>query len=194
MLGSHDKVKDDPVISAKQLEAERELVEASQRQPRRFAQLYERYFDRVYAFALTRTRERTAAEDVTAETFRQAFQNLSRFEWRGVPFSAWLFRIASNAAADYYQRSSREQVVPDIQVESDASWETRLIEVETRTHLFDLVRRLPKDQRRVIQMRFGEELSVSEVAQAMGRSEGAVKSLQHRAMETLRARVGDSHE
>jgi len=135
------------VLDAKQLEAEQRLVQSSQRDPRRFAQLYDRYFDRIYAFALTRTGNRAAAEDVTADTFRQAFENLSRFQWRGVPFSAWLFRIAANAAADYYQRSSREQVVPDIQVESDASWETRLIEVETRTHLFDLVRRLPKDQR-----------------------------------------------
>src|SRR5207245_342798 len=136
------------MLDAKQLEAEQPLVQSSQRDPRRFAELYDRYFERIYAFALTRTGNRAAAECVTADTFRQAFENLSRFQWRGVPFSAWLFRIAANAAADYYQRSSREQVVPDIQVESDASWETRLIEVETRTHLFDLVRRLPKDQRR----------------------------------------------
>jgi len=179
------------MLTAKQLEAEQRLIQSSQRNPRRFAQLYDRYFDRIYAFALTRTGNRAAAEDVTADTFRHAFESLPRFQWRGVPFSAWLFRIAANAAADYYQRSSREQLVPDIQVGSDASWENRLIEVETRTHLFDLVKRLPKDQRRVIQMRFGEELSISEVARAMGRSEGAVKSLQHRAMGTLRARVGE---
>src|SRR5437870_9854390 len=111
------------MLTAKQLEAEQRLVQSSQRDPRRFAQLYDRYFDRIYAFALTRTGNRAAAEDVTADTFRQAFENLSRFQWRGVPFSAWLFRIAANAAADHYQRSSREQVVPDIQVESDASWE-----------------------------------------------------------------------
>ena len=79
-------------------------------------------------------------------------------------------------------------------IDDYTSWENRLIEVETRSHLFDLVRRLPKDQRRVIQMRFGEELSINEVAQAMGRSEGAVKALQHRAMETLKAWVGDSHD
>src|SRR5438093_7736456 len=143
MLGSHDKVKDDPVISAKQLEAERELVEASQRQPRRFAQLYERYFDRVYAFALTRTRERTAAEDVTAETFRQAFENLSRFEWRGVPFSAWLFRIATNAAADHAKRGARETALAEVTGDQDDSWESRLIEVETRARLFELVQQLP---------------------------------------------------
>jgi RNA polymerase sigma factor (sigma-70 family) len=99
---------------------------------RRFSQLYERYFDRVYAFALTRTGERTAAEDVTAETFRQALENLSRFEWRGVPFSAWLFRIAANAAADHFKRAAREQALPETVRAPDESWETRLIEVETR--------------------------------------------------------------
>lgn len=182
------------MLSAQQLEAERRLVESSQRNPRRFAELYDRYFDRIYAFALTRTGNRAAAEDVTADTFRQAFENLSRFQWRGVPFSAWLFRIAANAATDYYQRASREQTLPALAEADDAAWENRLIEVETRTQLFELVRRLPKDQRRVIEMRFGEELSINEVAEAMGRSDGAVKALQHRAMETLRAWVGDSHD
>ena len=182
------------MISAKQLEAERRLVESSQRYPRRFAELYERYFDRIYAFALTRAGNRAAAEDITADTFRLAFENLSRFQWRGVPFSAWLFRIAANAATDYYQRASREQAMPEPLGASDASWESRLIEVETRAQLFQLVKRLTRDQRRVVVMRFGEELSINEVAEAMGRSEGAVKALQHRAMETLRAWVGDSHD
>jgi len=100
-------VRKRPVLDARQLEAERRLIEASQKQPRRFAQLYERYFDRVYAFALTRTGDRTAAEDVTAETFRRAFENLPRFQWRGVPFSAWLFRIAASKVADLRRRRSR---------------------------------------------------------------------------------------
>jgi len=182
------------VLDTKQLEAERRLIEASQRQPRRFAQLYERYFDRIYAFALTRTRDRTAAEDVTAETFRQAFENLSRFEWRGVPFSAWLFRIAANAATDHFKRASREESLLAAPQYEDESWEARLIEVETRARLFELVQRLKKDQRQVVVMRFGEEKSIKEIAQVMGRSEGAVKALQHRAMETLRAWVGDGND
>ena len=182
------------MLDAKQLEAERRLIAASQRHPRRFADLYEGYFDRVYAFALTRAGERVAAEDITAETFRQAFENLSRFEWRGVPFSAWLFRIASNAATDYFKRASRERSLPEASTPADDAWETRLIEVETRARLFKLVRRLPRDQRRVIEMRFGEEKSVREVAQAMGKSEGAVKLLQHRGIESLRARIGDQND
>src|SRR3989442_4069528 len=114
------------MLTAKQLEAEQRLIQSSQRNPRRFAQLYDRYFDRIYSFALTRTGNRAAAEDVTADTFRQAFENLPRFQWRGVPFSAWLFRIAANAAADYYQRSPREQVVSDIQVGMHGSVGERL--------------------------------------------------------------------
>jgi RNA polymerase sigma-70 factor (ECF subfamily) len=182
------------VLDARQLEAERRLIEASQRQPRRFAKLYERYFDRVYAFAFTRTGDRTAAEDVTAETFRVALENLPRFEWRGVPFSAWLFRIAANAAADHFKRASREAPFVEGAAGSDEPWEARLIEVETRARLFELVRRLPGDQRRVIVMRFGYEKSFKEIACTMGRSEGAVKALQHRAMETLRSRIGDGND
>ncbi len=182
------------MLTAKELEAERRLIEASQREPRRFARLYERYFDRVYAFALTRTGDRTAAEDVTAETFRRALENLSQFRWRGVPFSAWLFRIAANAATDHYRRASREAPLPEAADPEDESWEGRLIEVETRAHLFQLVQRLPKDQRQVIVMRFGQEKSSKEIAQAMGRSEGAAKALQHRALESLRQWVGESHD
>ena len=182
------------MLDARQLEAERRLIEASQRQPRRFAQLYERYFDRVYAFALTRTGERTSAEDVTAETFRQAFENLSRFEWRGVPFSAWLFRIAANAATDHLKRVAKEAALPGIVDDHDESWEARLIEVETRAGLFELVQRLPKDQQEVLVMRFGQEKSIKEIAEAIGRSAGAVKALQHRAMTSLRAWVGDEND
>lgn len=182
------------MLDTRQLEAERRLIEASQRQPKRFAKLYERYFDRVYAFALTRTHDRAAAEDVTAETFRAALENLSRFEWRGVPFSAWLFRIAANAAVDHSKRASKETALPDDLNVEDDSWETRLIEVETRARLFELVQRLPTDQRKVVVMRFGEEKTTNEVAAEMGRSEGAIKLLQHRAMQSLRSWVGDSNE
>jgi RNA polymerase sigma-70 factor (ECF subfamily) len=182
------------VLDSRQLEAERRLIEASQKQPRRFAELYERYFDRVYAFALTRTGDRTAAEDVTAETFRRALENLSRFEWRGVPFSAWLFRIAANAATDHFKQASREGSLPELTSPADESWEARLIEVETKARLFELVARLPKDQRRVLVMRFGEETSIKEICKAMGKTEGAVKALQHRGMESLRARLGGENE
>jgi RNA polymerase sigma-70 factor (ECF subfamily) len=175
-----------PVLTGKELAAERRLVEASQKDSRRFAELYERYFNRVYAFALTRTGNRAAAEDVTAETFRRALQNLAKFEWRDVPFSAWLFRIAANAAADLSRRAPRQTSLNDLPDEQPQLWEARFIEVEERAQLFTLLKRLRKDQQRVIIMRFAQERSSREIAQAIGRSEAAVKALQFRALQNLR--------
>ena len=182
------------MLSAKELEAERRLIAASQKDSRRFAHLYERYFDRVYAFALTRTGGRAAAEDVTSETFRLAFQNLSGFQWRGVPFSAWLYRIAANAAADEHRRAARQAVLGELPEDPSEPWESRFIEVEERVQLFEMVNRLPREQRQVIAMRFAQEKSSKEIAEAMGRSEGAVKSLQFRAIHSLRTWVGESHD
>jgi RNA polymerase sigma-70 factor, ECF subfamily len=167
---------------------ERLLVEAAQKDPRRFADLYEANFDRVYAFIVRRVRERADAEDLTAEVFHQALANLKRFEWRGVPFSAWLYRIASNAIADRWQRVSREHAnfrpddppVP----QSSASPE----EIEKRARLFRLVSGLPDDQRRVIEMRFAVGKSIAEIAHELGRTHGAVKQLQLRAIRALRSR------
>ncbi len=161
---------------------ERSLIEAAQADPARFVDLYERHFHRVYAFVSRRAGNRAVAEDVTSEVFEQALTNLHRYEWRGIPFVAWLLRIASNALADRWRKGARDSQdlppeVPDAR-ESDA--------VERRAILFQLVGRLPDAQRQVIEMRFVEEKSIREIAAALDRSEGAVKQLQLRALENLR--------
>src|SRR5262247_4162905 len=91
---------------------ERPLIEAAQKDPRRFGELYERNFERVYAFVARRVRDRHEAEDVTAEVFQHALANLPKFEWRGVPFAVWLYRIAANATADQWKKQSREAIDP----------------------------------------------------------------------------------
>jgi len=166
---------------------ERLLIEAAQQDPTRFAELYENNFHRVYAFIARRVRDRAEAEDLTAEVFHQALSNLGRFEWRGVPFAAWLLRIAANTLADRWQRASRVQEVPAETLENAEAGAEQ--EVERRTMLFQLVDRLPEDQRRVIVRRFVEQKSVREIAQELGRSEGAVKQLQFRALQSLRSKV-----
>src|SRR5438093_4407836 len=93
-------------------EAERLLIEAAQRDRSRFAELYEDNFERVYAFIARRVRDRAEAEDLTSEVFHQALANLARFEWRGVPFAAWLFRVAANAVIDRAKRGAKERGVP----------------------------------------------------------------------------------
>ena len=166
---------------------ERLLIEAAQQDPTRFAELYENNFHRVYAFIARRVRDRAEAEDLTAEVFHQALSNLGRFEWRGVPFAAWLLRIAANTLADRWQRASRVQEIPAETLESAEPRAEQ--EVERRAMLFQLVERLPDDQRLVIVKRFVEQKSVREIAQELGRSEGAVKQLQFRALQNLRSKV-----
>lgn len=162
------------------------LIEAAQKNPSRFAELYEANFERVYAYVASRIRNRDEAEDVTADVFHKALANLPRFQWRGAPFAAWLYRIASNAMADRASRSARERDVPP--PDGPPVHDSELEQVERRARLFRLVRSLPKDQHRVIELRFAQEMSIREIADAMGRTEGAVKQLQFRALETLRAR------
>jgi RNA polymerase sigma-70 factor, ECF subfamily len=169
--------------------SERALVEAAQRDPARFAPLYEAHFDRVYAYVVRRIHDRHDAEDLTSEVFRRALAALPRFEWRGAPFGAWLIRIAANAIADRWQRLQKRRDLERAEPAPEPAGE----DVERRVLLFGLVRLLPEDQRRVIHMRFVEEKTIREIATELGRSEGAVKQLQFRGLESLRARMGKSH-
>lgn len=169
---------------------ERRLVEAAQRDPARFADLYEQYFELVYAYVARRLRNRTEAEDLTSEVFRKALQSLPRFKWTGAPFAAWLFRIASNMIADRAKRAVREgNAEPFLTLSQSGAThvqQTDLEACERQTQLFRLVDELADDQKRVLVMRFAEEMSIHEISNKLGRSEGAVKQLQFRALENLR--------
>jgi len=166
---------------------DRSLVEAAQAEPARFLDLYDRHFHRVYAYVVRRTGNRAEAEDVTSEVFHRALANLKKYEWRGVPFVAWLFRIAANELADRQKRAAREGGEPPPDIEAPNP------DLERRAMLFELVERLPADQRRVIEMRFGEGKSILDVARTLGKSDGAIKQLQRRALENLRMRLESSH-
>ena len=165
-----------------------ERVAAAQRDPACFDELYERNFHRVYAYVVRRTGDRHQAEDLTAEVFREALAGIGKFEWRGVPFIAWLLRIASRLVADHWQRSGRESGNPAVDMNRPAPEE-----IERSAMLSQLVDRLPEAQFRVIHMRFVEQKSVREIAAELGRTEGAVKQLQFRAIENLRAQMEGAH-
>jgi len=168
---------------------ERVLIEAAQADPARFAELYERHFHRVYAYVIRRTGSRGEAEDVTSEVFERALVNLKRFEWRGVPLVAWLFRIAANALSERRRRAARDSSDPPPDVPDDRESAA----TERRAIVFQLVERLPEVQRQVIEMRFVDGRSIREIAAALARSEGAVKQLQLRALENLRKGMGGRH-
>src|SRR5215472_5737081 len=163
---------------------DRTRIEAAQRDPSRFAELYEENFYRIYAYVARRVGNRHQAEDITADVFREALADIGKFEWRGVPFAAWLVRIAARMVADHWKRAGREAGSPLAEAEGASA-----NEVERSAMLFQLVERLPEAQFRVIHMRFVEQKSIREIAEELGRSEGAVKQLQLRAIENLRAQM-----
>jgi RNA polymerase sigma-70 factor (ECF subfamily) len=184
-------------LSKEKQAEERRLVEAAQREPARFIELYETHFNLVYAYVARRVHHRAETEDLTADVFRRALQSLPRFKWTGAPFAAWLFRIASNLIADRAKRNAKEEeassgdaALPSrSQLQTPGEQQTGLEECERRAELFTLVDGLPDDQRRVVVMRFAEEKSIGEIAVELDRSEGAVKQLQFRALENLRKRI-----
>ena len=166
---------------------DRLLVEAAKKDPSRFAELYELNFARVYAYIARRVGDRDVAQDLTSDVFHKALASIQSFEWRGVPFAGWLLRIAANMIVDRSKRSGRE--VPSQEDCPEPSAQPNLEELDRSGRLFRLVEQLPEDQRRVIGMRFAEEKSIREIATELGRSEGAVKQLQFRALQNLRARM-----
>ena len=170
---------------------ERALIEAAQKDPSRFAELYELHFERVYAYIVRRVRERSAAEELTSHVFHQAFANLGKFKWRGAPFASWLFRIASNSISDRAQRLARESAFQPPDPTADPGPDLEQLERTARLH--QLVDTLPLDQRNVIRLRFAEENSIREIAQQLSRSEGAIKQLQFRALQNLRARMSEEN-
>jgi RNA polymerase sigma-70 factor (ECF subfamily) len=164
---------------------ERMQVEAARNDPACFAELYENNFHRVYAYIARRVLNRDEAEDATADVFRQALASLPRFEWRGLPFVAWLLGIAANVLSDRWQGGARrQQIVADdleqIGIDDD---------IEQRAMLYQLVDTLPPAQRDVILLRFVGQKSLREIAVELERSEGAIKQLQLRALQNLRHRI-----
>lgn len=170
------------------------LVAAAKRDPRAFGPLYELYVDRIYRYAYRRVGTHHEAEDITAQTFQQALQALPTYEWRGLPFGAWLFRIAGNIINRRGRTGGREVPVEDVTIFS--AWEDhdedpadQLTRSEQAGELVALIRRLPPDQQRVLVLKFSHGLKNREIGDLMGRSEGAIKQLVHRALVSLRAAV-----
>ena len=164
---------------------ERLLIEAAQTEPSRLAELYERNLDRIYAYFARRVSSREAAEDLTAEVFHQALASLRSFKWQGAPFIAWLYGIAAHLLAAHWQKrgGNAQPLGEDWDLEEVAR-------IERQAVLSKLVESLLPDQRTVIIRRFIEQRSIREIAQELGRSEGAIKQLQLRALENLRNKLG----
>ena len=171
------------------MQDEESLVQrAKQRDQKALTQLYERYFDGIYRYVALRIGDKVEAEDMTQQVFLKALQSISSFKWRGIPFSAWLYRIAHNQVVDYLRKSKkRPATLFDESLPSSDNNPQLLTEHSLEIEqLLSATRRLTEAQREVISLRFAGELSTAQVAKIMGKSEGAIKALQHSAIVSLR--------
>ena len=172
-----------------ELEEERRLVEAAKSDPAAFAQLYDRYVDAIHAYVYHQTGSWERAEDVTATTFMRAYAEIGKFEWRGVPYSAWLYRVASNLVLRDHRRAGWIELPAEL-VDPGEGPEDAAVRSEQVRRIQAAVRHLSPNQRQAITLRFGSGLRNAEVGQVMRKSEGAVKLLVFRALHALERQLG----
>jgi RNA polymerase sigma-70 factor, ECF subfamily len=150
--------------------------------------LYEDNFDKVYRYAVIRIGDRAEAEDITQQVFTNALKSISSYKMKGVPFSAWLYRIAHNLIVDRARKKARQYTVP-LDESLTMGSDDPVKQTESKLQVEELVtvmQKLTKAQQEVISLRFVAEMPIAQVAKAMGKTEGAIKALQHSAISALR--------
>jgi len=179
------------------LEQEKLLVERAKNDPEAFGELYDEYYPKIFGYILKRTANIEVAQDVTSEVFFKALKNIGKFSWRGVPFSSWLYRIATNEIANNFKGDRRRRALteeasesvdlsspsPDIEI---AQAEEELKKHEEFLALHEAVAKLPFKYQEVITLRYFEKKHLKEIGEILGKREGTVKSLLHRGLEKLR--------
>lgn len=177
---------------------EPELIRLASDDPAAFGELYERHVKKIYNYIYYRTGNHHDAEDLTERVFQRALRHVSHYEDKGVPFSAWLYRIAHNLVANWHRDRSRKPEVPLderlLVARSLAQPESQAIAREEVDGLLRSVRRLPEDRQQLLILKFVERLSNAEIGEIMGRTEGAIKSLYHRTLNALREDISLAYE
>jgi RNA polymerase sigma-70 factor (ECF subfamily) len=178
-----------PPRGARVEERVRKLVERARRgDEEALERLYLLHFDRIFSYLHMSVGNRHDAEDLTTQTFLKMLEAIGRFRWRSVPFSAWLFRIAHNVAMDHFRASRRvqlEEEVPEPEDSAQSSAEDEAMQSVGRASMFELIEKLSPDQQQVLTLKFVFNFSNAEVGAILGKTEGAIKSLQHRALASL---------
>jgi RNA polymerase sigma-70 factor (ECF subfamily) len=171
----------------------RRLVDAAKRGDRgALEELYLIHFDRIYSYLHVTVGNRHDAEDLTTQTFLKMLESIGKFRWGSAPFSAWLFRIAHNLAMDHFRASKRwqpEEEVPEPEPDESTSAEAGALDSIGRKSMLALIDDLSGEQQQVLTLNFVFGFSNGEAATILGKTEGAVKSLQHRALVTLHKKL-----
>jgi len=156
-----------------------------------FNQIYESYFDRIYRYIVFKTGNRNDAEDLTQQVFIKAFKAIPKYRWKGLPLSAWLFRIAHNQIVDYLRKETKRSTLRlnEVMATSNSNPVTTVERNFDAQSLNMAVKQLTKAQQQVLSLRFAGEMSILEVAKVMGKKPGAIKALQHSAIVSLRKKL-----
>jgi RNA polymerase sigma-70 factor, ECF subfamily len=169
---------------------ENAVVKASEGDPEAFTFIYERYVTRIYSYVFYRIGSETDAEDITSRVFYRAFGHIANYVDKGVPFSAWLYRIAHNLVANWHRDSHRRKEVPledQMEIPAHIDHPERAMERSQEMELLlQGIRRLSPDRQQLLILKFVEDYSNAEIGEIMNKSEGAIKSLYHRALIALR--------
>ncbi len=196
---------DDPV----KMSNEYNLVELAKNDKHAFGELFDRYYDDIYKYILHRTANVELAQDLTSDTFIKVMRKLWTFRWRKIPFSAWLFKIASNEVNGYYRKYKNfkkvplENLIDNIDIDSASEnfqIQKELKEAEAKLEenimfleLHKAIASLKNKYQEVITLRFFENKKIKEIAEISGKSEGTIKSLVHRAVKQLHAKLSSSN-
>jgi RNA polymerase sigma-70 factor (ECF subfamily) len=182
------------------LSEEKELVRQAQKAPDAFAKLYDQYYPKIFGYILRRTANLEAAQDITSETFFNALRKLWQFQWRSISFSCWLYRIATNEINQYFRKAEYKKSISLEELQEQGfepisadDPESKLIEAQEKLEqhqdfleIQGKIVRLPAKYQEVIALRFFEQKQIKEIAEILGKKEGTIKSLLHRAVEKLR--------
>ena len=182
MAASKESTADIRALVARAQDGDRDALE----------ELYLLHFDRIYSYLHMSVGNRHDAEDLTTQTFLKMLEAIGRFRWRSAPFSAWLFRIAHNLAMDHFRATKRwqpEEEVPEPEDAAASSAEDDALQSIGRRSMLELIENLSHDQQQVLTLKFVFNFSNGEAATILGKTEGAVKSLQHRALTSLQKQV-----
>jgi RNA polymerase sigma-70 factor (ECF subfamily) len=179
----------EPMTTADQFDEDK-LIEQAKTEPEAFGQLYELYVEKIYSYVFYRIGNHHDAEDLTAKVFHRALNHIGNYNNKGVPFAAWLYRIAHNLVANWHRDNSRRQVVALEQISFTGNGQDTPQQVAERNNerelLLEAINKLPPERQKLLSLKFTEKLSNAEIGRIMGRSEGAIKSLYHRTLVSLK--------
>lgn len=184
-------------MTAEIVDEEQQLVEQAKTDPEAFGKLYEFYVEKIYNYVYYRIGNHHDAEDLTAKTFHRALNHIPNYNHKGVPFAAWLYRIAHNLIANWHRDHQRRQVVALEQVTLSSARQEMPHHAAEQTNerelLLTAIQKLPPERQELLTLKFVERMSNAEIGQVLGRSEGAIKSLYHRTLVSLKELLAE-HE